>query len=134
MATARTEKAAEAKADAKRDADKADEKVETSNRNPNDTGSDPLAGAQVEDTSITQPVSPQLPLTVKDEASGVDRIISTPTAKWAPAEVDPDPAEVARLEKFHKEQEALQEEARKPLSEREGANDKPLSERDGDDS
>lgn len=102
-----------------RKADKDDTpKDETTARNPNDAGSDPLAGEEVDATVVSQPASPQLPLTVRDEASGVDRIVSTPTAKWTPAPVDPDPAEVARLEEFHKEQERLQDEARKPLEER----------------
>lgn len=127
MASARTAKAAEAKADAAKHDDDTNEETVTTARNPNDTGSDPLAGEEVETTVVSQPAAPQLPLTVRDEANDVDRIISTPTAKWEPAPVDPDPAEVKRLEQFHKDHEERQEEARKPLSERNDGDEKDES-------
>jgi hypothetical protein len=48
-------------------------------------------------TSIEEPVGPNVPYTVED-ADGVERIIQPGSPPWVPAEVEPDPLEVERLE------------------------------------
>lgn len=68
-------------------------------------------------TTISEPLPPNVPYTVED-ADGIERIISPPTVAWTPAPVEPDPAEVERLEELEKKSEERKEARLKSPAER----------------
>jgi hypothetical protein len=68
-------------------------------------------------TSVEEPLAPNQPYTVED-ADGVERIIQPGTPVWVPAEVEPDPLEVERLEVLESKAEERKAARLKPPSER----------------
>lgn len=58
-------------------------------------------GPEETPTAIAEPEVPNLPQTVHDPVSGVDRIIVPAGPAWEPAPTEPDPEEVARMEAFN---------------------------------
>lgn len=59
------------------------------------------------DTSIAQPVDPNLPFTVEGK-DGIERMVSAPSDGWEPAQVEPTEAEIKAAE----EREQAQKDAR----------------------